>query len=282
MRSKDFKWNCFEDFEAHLIDHALKWFTKPDRYYEAAQVIFAGHLAQNIRYVETSFHAGMIEFLGIPGREILSAIRSAAPKGLEVRVFVGMARNCYNEVLQPVLDECLTWDGLAGIDLHGVEYLPLEDWTPKLWNKARAHGLETKAHAGEFDGANKVREVIELLGTKRIQHGIRAIEDDAVMELAMEADATFDVCPISNVKLDVIDRLEDHPIRKLFDQGIRCTLSTDDPFSFGNSVEDEYAALSAGLNFTNEELKQIAKNGFEVALVDEATRAKWIAEVDAV
>ena len=280
--SKDFKWNCFEDFEAHLIDHALQWFTKPDRYYEAAQVIFDGHLAQNIRYVETSFHAGMIEFLGIPGREILGAIRSAAPKGLEVRVFMGMARNCYNEVLQPVLDECLTWDGLAGIDLHGVEYLPLEDWTPKLWDKARDHGLETKAHAGEFDGANKVREAIEVLGTKRIQHGIRAIEDDAVMELAMEADATFDVCPISNVKLDVIDRLEDHPIRKFFDQGIRCTLSTDDPFSFGNSVEDEYAALSAGLNFTNEELKQIAKNGFEVALVDEATQAKWTAEVDAV
>jgi adenosine deaminase len=280
--AKDFKWKCFEDFEAHLIDHALQWFTKPERYYEAAQVIFAGHLAQNIPYVETSFHAGMIEFLGIPGREILSAIRSAAPVGLEVRVFMGMARNCYNEVLQPVLDECLTWDGLAGIDLHGVEYLPLEDWTPQLWEKARAHGLETKAHAGEFGGANKVREAIEVLGTKRIQHGIRSIEDDAVVELALEADVTFDVCPISNVKLDVIDRLEDHPIRKLFDRGLRCTLSTDDPFSFGNTVEDEYAALSAGLNFTNEELKQIAKNGFEVALVDEATRAKWTAAVDAV
>ena len=280
--SKDFKWKCFEDFEAHLIDHAVQWFTKPERYYEAAQVIFAGHLEQNIRYVETSFHAGMIEFLGIPGREILSAIRSAAPEGLEVRVFMGMARNCYNEVLQPVLDECVTWDGLAGIDLHGVEYLPLEDWTPKLWDKARAHGLETKAHAGEFAGANNVREAIEVLGTKRIQHGIRAIEDDAVIDLAIEADATFDVCPISNVKLDVIDSLEDHPIRKLFDRGLRCTLSTDDPFSFGNTVEDEYAALSAGLNFTNEELKQIAKNGFEVALVDEATRAKWTTAVDAV
>ena len=280
--SKGFKWKCFEDFEAHLIDHAVQWFTKPERYYVAAEVIFAGHLEQNIRYVETSFHAGMIEFLGIPGREILSAIRSAAPEGLEVRVFMGMARNCYNEVLQPVLDECVTWDGLAGIDLHGVEYLPLENWTPKLWDRARAHGLETKAHAGEFDGANNVREAIEVLGTKRIQHGIRAMEDDAVIDLAIEADATFDVCPISNVKLDVIDSLENHPIRKLFDRGLRCTVSTDDPFSFGNTVEDEYAALSAGLNFTNKELKQIAKNGFEVALVDEATRAKWTAAVDAV
>ncbi len=280
--AQDFKWKCFEDFEAHLIEHAVRWFTTPERYYEAAQVIFSGHLAQNVRYVETSFHAGIIEFLGIPGPEIVNAIRAAAPEHLEVRIFMGMARNCYNEALAPVLEECVTWDGLAGIDLHGVEYLPLEDWTPKLWGKARAHGLETKAHAGEFGPASHVSEAIEVLGTRRIQHGIRAIEDDAVVELAIDSGATFDVCPISNVKLDVIDKLEDHPIRKLFDRGLRCTVSTDDPFSFGNTVEDEYAALSASLNFTNVELKQIAKNGFEVALVDKATRAKWMAEVDAV
>ena len=260
----------------------MQWFTTPERYYEAAQVIFAGHLAQNVRYVETSFHAGMIEFLGIPGPEILDAIRSAAPAELEVRVFMGMARNSYNETLAPVLEDCVNWDGLAGIDLHGVEYLPLEEWTPKLWAKARDTGLVTKAHAGEFGPAAHVREAIEVLGTRRIQHGIRAIEDTSVVELAIESGATFDICPISNVKLDVVDRLEDHPIRQLFDRGLRCTVSTDDPFSFGNTVEDEYAALSAGLNFTNEELKQIAKNGFEVALVDEAIRAKWIAEVDAV
>jgi len=278
--AQDFKWPCFEDFEAHLISHALHWFTTPERYYEAAQIIFAGHLAQNVRYVETSFHAGMIEFLGIPGREIVNAIRAAAPEGLELRVFMGMARNSYNETLAPVLEECVTWEGLAGIDLHGVEYLPLEAWTVKLWEKARAHGLETKAHAGEFGPAAHVREAIEVLGTQRIQHGIRAIEDAAVVELAIARGATFDVCPISNVKLDVIDQLADHPIRQLFDRGLRCTISTDDPFSFGNTVEDEYAALSAGLNFTHPELKRLAKNGFEVALVDEATRAKWIAEVD--
>jgi len=77
-----------------------------------------------------------------------------------------------------------------------------------------------------------------------------------------------------------VDSLEAHPIRRLVDRGVKCTLSTDDPFSFGNTVEDEYAALSVGLDFTEEEMKQIAKNGFEVALVDDATRAKWIAEVD--
>lgn len=278
----DFKWLCFEDFEAHLIEHAVQWFTTPERYHEAAKVIFAGHLAQNVRYVETSFHAGIIEFLGIPGPEILDAIRAAVPEGLEVRIFMGMARNSYNATLAPVLEDCMTWDGLAGIDLHGVESLPLEAWTPKLWKKARDHGLITKAHAGEFGPAAHVREAIEVLGVQRIQHGIRAVEDPAVVELAIRKGVTFDVCPISNVKLDVIDTLEAHPIRRFFDQGLRCTVSTDDPFSFGNSLEDEYAALSAGLKFSNDELKQVAKNGFEVALVDAATRVGWMAEVDAV
>ena len=139
----------------------------------------------------------------------------------------------------------------------------------------------TKAHAGEFGPAAHVREAIEVLGVRRIQHGVRAIEDETVVQFAIEQDATFDVCPISNVKLDVVDQLQQHPIRKLMERGLRCTVSTDDPFSFGNTIEDEYAALSAGLDFSHNELAQIAKNGFEVALVDQATRAQWIAEVDA-
>ena len=102
------------------------------------------------------------------------------------------------------------------------------------------------------------------------------------MDLAIESGTTFDVCPISNVKLNVVQELEAHPIRQLVDRGVRCTISTDDPFSFGNNVEDEYAALSAGLKFSHVELAQIAKNGFAVALVDEAIRAQWIAEVDVV
>jgi adenosine deaminase len=280
--AENFKWKCFEDFEHHLIEHAMQWFTTPERYYQAAKVIFEGHLARNVRYVETSFHAGMIEFLNIPGPEIVAAIRSAIPRGLEVRVFMGMSRNGYSEVLAPVLEDCVHWDGLAGLDLHGVEYLPLEDWTPRLWAKARDAGLVTKAHAGEFGPASNVREAIEVLGTRRIQHGVRACEDDAVVELAVARGATFDVCPIGNVKLDVVKDLASHPIRRLIERGVRCTISTDDPFSFGNNIEDEYAALSAGLQFTSAELAQLAKNGFEVALIDEVTRAKWIAAVDAV
>ncbi len=280
--ARDFKWPTFEAFEHHLIEHALHWFTTAERYHEAAQVIFRKHQEQNVRYVETSFHAGMIEFLGIPGPEILTAILAAVPEGLEVRVFMGMARNSYNETLASVLDGCIHWDGLAGIDLHGVEYLPLEAWTPRLWERARDAGLVTKAHAGEFGPAGHVREAIEHLGVRRIQHGVRAVEDPEVLQLAIDMGATFDVCPISNVKLDVVDSMAVHPIREFFDRGLRCTISTDDPFSFGNTVCEEYQALADHLGFTQADLAQLAKNGFEVAAVDAATRAAWLAEVDAV
>lgn len=277
----DFKWSCFEEFERHLLEHATKWFTSAAHYHEAARLIFRKHLEQNVRYVETSFHAGIIEFLKIPGREILAAIQSAVPPGLEVRVFLGMARNSHNPALGPVLEDCLNWEGLAGIDLHGVEYLPLEDWIPRLWSRARAAGLETKAHAGEFGPSGHVREALELLGTRRIQHGIRAVEDPEVLQLAIDLGATFDVCPISNLKLGVIESMPQHPIREFYDRGLRCTISTDDPFSFGNSLEDEYRALASELGFTHEELARLAKNGFEVALVDGAQRESWMAEVDA-
>lgn len=279
--ARDFKWPCFEDFENHLLAHATAWFTSPERYYEAAKLIFEDHLAQNVRYVETSFHAGIIDFLKIPGPEIIAAIRAAIPQGLEVRVFMGMTRNSYTATLAPVLNECVQWEGLAGIDLHGIEYLPLEDWTPKLWARAREAGLLTKAHAGEFGPAANVREAIELLGSRRIQHGVRAIEDPEVIELIKAENVTLDVCPISNVKLNVVSDLQSHPIRTFFDQGVPCTISTDDMFSFGNRIVDEYAALSAGLGFSQQELAQIAKNGFEVALVDSTQRAAWMSEVDA-
>jgi adenosine deaminase len=277
----DFKWGSFEAFEHHLIEHVMQWFTSAERYHEAAKSVFEEHLDRNVRYVETSFHAGMVEFINVPGPEILSAILDAAPAGLEVRVFMGITRNAYTERLIPVLESCVDWDGLAGIDLHGVESLPLEKWTPKLWTRARTAGLETKAHAGEFGPAANVKEAIEILGVRRVQHGTRAVEDPAVVNLAVQTGTTFDMCPISNVKLNVVPELEKHPIRQLFDRGVRCTVSTDDPFSFGNTIEDEYAALSASLNFTHRELAQIARNGFDVALVDEATRSRWIAEAEA-
>lgn len=279
FRSRAYRYATFPDFERILLDHALPWFTSPERYHEAAKMIFAKHVAQNVRYVETSFHLPMTIFGKIPGREIIAAIRSAVPAGLEVRIFTGVLRSDFDGPLRSTIDELHTWDGLAGVDLHGHEMIPTHPDTAAVWTRLRAAGKVTKCHAGEFDGAPRVREAIEKLGVRRIQHGVRAMEDPAVVKFAADHGVTFDVCPISNVGLKVVPSIKEHPIRRLMLAGIRCTVSTDDPLCFANSITEEYEALANELTFTRTELAQVAANGWEVADVSAELRDKMLGEI---
>jgi adenosine deaminase len=280
FRARSYRYPSFPDFERILLDNALPWFTTAERYHEAAKVIFAKHVAQNVRYVEISFHLPVTLFIKTPGPEIIAAIRSAVPPGLEVRIFTGMLRSDFGGELRSTIDELHTWEGLAGVDLHGHEVIPTHPDTPKIWARIRAAGKVTKAHAGEFDGAARVREAIESLGVDRVQHGVRAIEDPAVVKLAADRGVTFDVCPISNVGLQVVPSIKDHPIRRLMNAGIRCTVSTDDPLCFANTVNEEYETLAHELTFTRADLAQIARNGWEVADVPPETRKTMQAEIE--
>lgn len=280
FRARNYRYASFPDFERILLDNALPWFTTAQRYHEAAKVMFAKHVAQNVRYVETSFHLPVTHFIKVPGPELIAAIRSAAPAGLEVRVFTGMARSDFDGPLRTTIEQLHTWKDLAGVDLHGYEIQPTHSDTAKIWARIRGAGKITKAHAGEFDGPARVREAIEILGVTRIQHGVRAIEDSGVVHLAADRGVTFDVCPISNVGLKVVSSMQEHPIRRLISAGVRCTVSTDDPLCFANTVNEEYETLARDLTFTRAELAQIARNGWQVADVSEGTRKAMIAEID--
>jgi len=272
FRARSYRYTTFPDFERILLDNALPWFTNAERYHEAARAIFAKHVAQNVRYVETSFHLPVTQFIKVPGPEIVAAIRAAVPAGLEVRIFAGMLRSDLGGDLRPTIDQLEKWDGLAGVDLHGFEQMATHPDTAAVWKRLGAAGKILKCHAGEFDGAARVREAIEVLGVKRVQHGVRAIEDAAVVKLAADLGVTFDLCPISNVGLQVVPSMKDHPIRTLLRAGVRCTVSTDDPLCFANSIIEEYEALAQDLTFTRAELAQIARNGWEVADVASAVR----------
>lgn len=276
----DFKFKNFAHFETELIQYATAWYTSAERYHEAAKAIFKHHLAQNVQYVETSFASVMVEHMGIPGSEIATAIQSAAPAELEVRVFLGLPRSGNLQALQKLCDQALKWKDLDGIDLHGIETIALDDWHRQFWPRARDAGKFTKAHAGEFGGADSVVTAIEELGVHRIQHGIRAAEEEQAIHKLRSLDITLDICPISNVKLGVVESLAQHPIRRLHNAGIRCTVNTDDPIAFGNTLEKEYNALATELNFTQRELAQIARNGFEIALMDKSQKKSHLAYLD--
>jgi adenosine deaminase len=280
FRRRSYRYASFPDFERILLENALPWFNGPERYHEACKVMFAGHAAQNVRYVETSFHLPVTQFINVPGPEIVAAIRSAAPAGVEVRVFAGMLRSDIAGSLRPTIDRMHEWEGLAGVDLHGFEQMPTEPDTAQIWARLRAAGKVTKCHAGEFDGPARVREAIEELGVTRIQHGVRAVEDPAVVKLAAERGVTFDICPISNVGLRVVPDMAHHPIRRLMQAGVRCTVSTDDPLCFANTITEEYLSLAKDLEFSVAELAQVARNGWAVADVPVATRETMIGEIN--
>lgn len=280
FRKRGYRYKSFVDFENILLDHAAVWFTSAERYHLACKRIFEGLKSHNVKYVETSLHLAMTEFIGVDGKELIHAIKSAAPEGMDVRVIGGFVRNGYTEKMKPVIDDVHTWDELDGIDLHGQEWLELEEWALPVWKRCKDSGKIIKVHAGEFGGPDKVFEAIDQLGVERIQHGVRSTEHPDLVKRIADAGIILDVCPLSNEGLQVVPRLEDHPLREFIDAGVVCTINTDDPLCFANTIEDEYLAVGHRLGFNVTELGQLAKNGFAHARMEESLKNKYIEEID--
>lgn len=276
----DFRYENFTQFEREILGYAERYYTSPERYYESAKRVFQNHLDQNVRYVETSFHLGIVENIGATGIDILEAIKASVPEGLEVRVFLGMLRNHYHGDLATLLDQVHTWDKLDGIDMHGHETIPWGSWAGDVWKRVREAGKCTKGHAGEFEGAKDVNTALDLLKTKRIQHGIGAINDPTTFQRLLDEDIVLDMCPVSNVKLQSVKDVKKHPIRDFFDAGVKVTVSTDDPTVFGNDLVHEFELMMTHLNFSKKEVIQVIRNGFNTALVEDSTRVVWLAELD--
>jgi adenosine deaminase len=273
----DFRYESFDQFMVWYGEYCAAFFNSAQRYHEAMKIVLGNCVDQGCRYVETSFHLPVLLGMEDSGPTLIDAVRSAAPEGLELRIFAGMCHDDYKDAGLELIEECLTWEGLDGIDLHGPEYIPLESWTADIWQRARDAGKYTKAHAGEFMGADFVDLVIDEIGAERIQHGVRSVEKDETVQRLVKENIALDVCPISNLKLAVegVTTMSVHPIRKLFDAGVKVTINSDDPFFFGNRLSEEYYALNQDLGFSKKELTQIAGNGFDIALVDEGARQKF-------
>lgn len=280
FRRKGYRYPDFIYFENTLIEHAAAWYDSIERYHLAAKRIFSDLRDQNVRYVETSIHLAMIEILGVDGRELVSSIKEAAPPDMEVRIVGGLLRNGYTEGMKSAIDELHTWDALDGIDLHGQEWLELEDWSAPVWRRCKDAGKIIKAHAGEFGGPEKIYEALDILGAQRVQHGVRSIEDPALVARLADEEIVLDVCPISNERLRVFESLEAHPLRLLKDSGVICTINTDDPLCFANTLVDEYTELAERMEFAPSDLAEFAKNGFRTADLERSEIEGYLAAID--
>ena len=160
--------------------------------------------------------------------------------------------------------------GVVGVGLGGLEAgNPPEPYAP-TFERARGEGLASVPHAGEGAGPASVRGAVDALGAVRVRHGIRAVEDAALVDELRDRGLVLDVCPISNVRTGAVASLDEHPLRRLVAAGVRCSVSTDDPAMFDTDLTRDYqAASSLGLS-----PRAAYEAGVRGALCDEAARAR--------
>jgi adenosine deaminase len=199
---------------------------------------------------------GFADLLGEESERVADRIRVAAEIGVDRTMPVDETLLRLNRALASRV-----W---RSIDLYSDERItPVRDFVP-VFQLAGDNGLKRKAHAGELCGPASVREAVELLQLDAVQHGVRAVEDPAVTEFLAERRIALYTCPTSNCSLGICNRLEAHPARRLFDQGVELTVNTDDFTLFGTGVSEELLNLKT-MGFTACEIARIVGNGLEEA-----------------
>ncbi len=277
----------YRDFEHFLRTWA--WMTQHVRSEEDFEHIARGVAEalgeQGVLYAEVFFSPPDFFQHGLTIAGIARAIRRGlqrARANVEVRLICDLCRQHSVQLAAQWLEEVAavrSEAGIVGIGLGGPEHLAPPQPYAAVYARAAELGLRRVAHAGEAAGPESVRGAVEALGVERIGHGVRAIEDPALVRELARRGVALEVCPTSNVRTGVVRSLAAHPIRALFDAGVPITLSSDDPTFFGADIVDEYESLRR-LGFSDAELLKITRCGFEVSFLAERERAVYLRRLD--
>lgn len=150
----------------------------------------------------------------------------------------------------------------------------------RLFKRAQELGLERVSHAGEEGPAENIWDCLHCLGVSRIDHGVTCSQDERLLDELASRKIPLTVCPLSNIKLKVFKRLEDHNLKRLFDRGIRVTINSDDPAYFGGYLLDNYLACYTGVKLPVGDLVEIAKYSFEASFLPSEQVDKHLKEID--
>ena len=210
---------------------------------------------------------------------LAAAIRDA---DISADLIVCFLRDLGGEAAEELIRQALPFrEHFLGVGLDSAEV----GFPPRLFERAyriaAAEGLHRVAHAGEEGGPEYVREALDVLGVERIDHGNRALEDADLVARLRDEQVPLTVCPLSNVALKGVARIEEHPLPRMLELGLLATVNSDDPAYFGGGIDANLAALRERLGMTDDHLAVLAANSFAAAFVSDADRARWLAEVDA-
>ena len=228
---------------------------------------------QGVVHTEPFFDPQTHTDRGIPFEVVLRGIQQALVDGeqqlgISYGLILSFLRHLPEAEAFKTLEQAMPFrDAFVAVGLDSSE----KGFPPRLFErvfaKARSEGLLTVAHAGEEGPPEYIWEALDLLKIERIDHGVRAIEDERLMQRIIDEQIPLTVCPLSNIKLCVFDDMRQHNILQMLERGVKVTVNSDDPAYFGGYVGENFAALERDLGMTREQAQRLAQNSMDARLV---------------
>lgn len=254
-------------------------------FYDLAWAYFEKCAEDNVVHTEMFFDPQTHTDRGIAFKTVIDGLQRACDDaktklGISSHLIMCFLRHLSEEAAFETLEQALPYkDQIIGVGLDSSEVGHPPAKFERVFAKAREAGFLVVAHAGEEGPAEYVWEALDLLKVNRIDHGVRSEEDPVLMQRLIAEKMPLTVCPLSNLKLCVVDNMQQHNIRRLLQQGVHVTVNSDDPSYFGGYMNDNFIAIAEALELSHDELKQLAINSFEASFISDAEKAKWTEQI---
>jgi adenosine deaminase len=255
-------------------------------FYDLARAYLTRVHKQNVRYVEMFFDPQGHTARGIAFSVVIDGLLRALADaerqlGVQAHLIMCFLRHLDEADAERTLDEALPYESsIIGIGLDSSEVGHPPSKFKNVFRRARQEGFLLVAHAGEEGPPQYVWEALDVLGVDRIDHGNRSLEDAALVARLARDRMALTVCPLSNLRLRVVDDLSRHPLRRMLDSGLFVTLNSDDPAYFGGYMTENFRAVWSALDLSELELRAIARNGFAASFMPDSEKSVALAAFD--
>jgi adenosine deaminase len=246
-------------------------------FFDLAEAYFRRASAAGVIHAELFFDPQTHAARGVPFATVIDGLWAAASASEERHGISSRPTEEAMATLEAAIPfrERITAVGLDSAEL-GYPPAPFRN----VFERARELGWRVVAHAGEEGPPAYVTSALDDLGAERIDHGIRSLEDPELVARLRAERIPLTVCPLSNVKLRVVERVADLPLMEMIEQGLCVTINSDDPAYFGGYIDDNYRALAAAFDLAPEQLAVFARNSFEAAFIGDEQRSRYLARID--
>jgi adenine deaminase len=257
-------------------------------FYDLAFAYLLRAQADNVRHVEMFFDPQGHTIRGIAFSTVIGGLHRAIVDaerelGVKASLIMCFLRDLDEAAAEKTLDSALAFrDKIVGVGLDSSETGHPPSKFRNVFRRARDAGFFLTAHAGEEGPASYVWEALDVLGVARVDHGNRSLDDQALVGRLARERIALTVCPLSNLRLRVVDDLARHPLRRMMDKGLMVTVNSDDPAYFGGYVNENYRAVSEALTLSNDEIAAIVRNGIRASLMTAAEKNNTLTEIDRV